>query len=113
MSGVNKVILIGNLGKDPELRKAGDTSVTTVSLATSKTVKKETYTEWHSVVFWGTTADVVYKYLKKGSQIYVEGELRTRKWTDKDGNDRYQTDVHAQSMVMLGRKNEKPEDDYL
>ena len=101
---VNRVQLIGNLGKDPELRMAGETAVITLPLATSETYKGEKQTEWHNVVFWGKTAEVVNKYLKKGNQIYVEGRLKTRKWTDKEGNDHYQTEIHAQSMVMLGGK---------
>ena len=100
MSGVNKVILIGNLGQDPDVRSLpnGD-PVATVSLATSETWKdkqtgeKQERTEWHRVVFFGKVADVVKQYLHKGSKIYVEGKLRTRKWQDKDGQDRYTTEV--------------------
>lgn len=105
---VNKVILIGNLGKDPELRKAGDTSVITLPLATSETYKGEKKTEWHYVVFWHKTADIVDKYCKKGSKIYVEGRLRTKMWEDKEGQKKYTTEIHANNLVMLDRKDEAP-----
>lgn len=110
--GVNKVILIGNLGKDPEVRYIpnGD-AVANVTLATSESWKDKTTgeqqerTEWHNVVFYKRLAEVVGEYLKKGSQVYVEGSIRTRKWQDKEtGKDRYTTEIIANEMQMLGSK---------
>ena len=100
MAGVNKVILIGNLGAEPEVRQlpSGD-AVANVRLATSESWKdrttgeKQERTEWHNVVFFGKLAEIVQTYLHKGSKVYVEGKLRTRKWQDKDGQDRYSTEV--------------------
>jgi len=107
--GINKVILIGNLGNDPETRyTSGGAAVANVSLATSESWKdresgeQQERTEWHRVVFFGRLAEIVSEYLRKGSQIYVEGRLQTRKWQDKDGNDRYTTEVVANEMQMLG-----------
>ena len=111
MASLNKVQIIGNLGADVDSRFLPDgTPVTTVSLATTEawknkqTGEKEERTEWHRVVFFKGLAEVANKYLKKGSQIYVEGRLRTRKWTDKDGFDRYTTEVIGDEMQMLGKK---------
>ena len=111
MASLNKVQIIGNLGADVDSRYLPDgTPVTTVSLATTEawknkqTGEKEERTEWHRVVFFKGLAEVANKYLKKGSQIYVEGRLRTRKWTDKDGIDRYTTEVIGDEMQMLGKK---------
>ena len=109
MSSVNKVILIGNLGKDPEIRTfpSGE-QVANVSIATTdkwkdkQTGEAKEHTEWVNLVFIGRQAEIAGQYLKKGSQIYVEGNLRTRKWQDKDGNDRYTTEVRVGSMQMLG-----------
>jgi single-strand DNA-binding protein len=113
MAGVNRVILIGNLGQDPEIRHlpSGD-SVANVSIATSETWKdkqgrKQERTEWHRVAFFGKLADVVGKYLTKGSKVYVEGKLRTRKWQANDGTDRYSTEVVVDmtgTMQMLDGK---------
>ncbi len=116
MAGVNRVILIGNLGADPEIRSlpSGD-SVANLRIATSETWKdkntgeKQERTEWHSVVFFGKLAEVAQKYLRKGSKIYVEGKLRTRKWQDKDGQDRYSTEVVVDmtgTMQMLDGKRD-------
>ncbi len=113
MSSVNKVILIGNLGKDPEMRylPSGEAianfSVATSEAWTDKTSgdKKEA-TEWHRVVFFGRTAEVVGQYVKKGSKIYVEGRLQTRKWQDKEGQERYTTEVRGDVMRMLDRRGE-------
>jgi single-strand DNA-binding protein len=110
--GINKVILIGNLGADPEVRymPSGD-AVTTISLATSDQWKdKETgapkeRTEWHRIVFFKRLAEIAGEYLKKGSKAYIEGRLQTRKWTDKSGNDRYTTEIVANEMQMLDRKD--------
>jgi single-strand DNA-binding protein len=108
MASVNKVILIGNLGADPEVRylPSGD-AVTNIRLATSETWKdkngeKQERTEWHRVAFFGKLAEIAGEYLKKGSQVYVEGSLRTRKWQDKEGQDRYTTEIVAERMQMLG-----------
>lgn len=108
MASLNKVMLIGNLGRDPEVRymPSGD-AITNVTLATTdswkdKNGEKQDRTEWHRVVFFGRQAEVAGEYLKKGSQIYVEGSLTTRKWTDKDGNERYTTEIRADRMQMLG-----------
>lgn len=109
--GVNKVIQVGNLGADPERRAtAGGTSVTSLRIATSESWKdkqtgeQQERTEWHNVVFYNRLAEIVGEYLKKGSQVYVEGSLRTRKWQDKNGNDRYTTEVIASEMQMLGSR---------
>jgi single-strand DNA-binding protein len=106
--GVNKVILIGNLGADPEVRyMPSGGAVANVSVATSESWKDKSTgemqerTEWHRVVFYNRLAEVVGEYLKKGSKIYVEGRIRTRKWEDKDGKDRYTTEINADSMQML------------
>ena len=106
---VNKVILIGNLGADPETRyTAGGSAITTVSLATSESWKdKQTgeakeRTEWHRVKFFGRLAEIAGEYLKKGRQVYIEGSLRTNKYTDKEGVERYTTDIVANEMQMLG-----------
>ena len=107
--GVNKVILVGNLGQKPEMRYTQtNTAVATLSIATSESWKdKESgeqreKTEWHRVVFFGKLAEIAEQYLDKGSQIYVEGKLRTNKWQDKDGNDRYTTEILGNEMNMLG-----------
>ena len=109
--GLNKVMLIGNLGADPEIRHTnGGMAVATLRLATAESWKdRETgeskdRTEWHRVVFFGRTAEVIEQYLNKGSQIYVEGRLQTRKWQDKDGNDRYTTEIVGGTMQMLGSR---------
>lgn len=110
MASLNKVQLIGHLGADPETRYLpnGD-AVTNVRIATSEKWKdkasgeEKEHTEWHRINFWGRLAEVAGEYLKKGAQIYVEGSLRTRKWQDKDGADRYSTEIRADRMLMLGR----------
>ena len=111
MASVNKVIIVGNLGADPETRytPSGD-AVTNIRVATTDKWKDKTSgemkeaTEWHRIAFFGRLAEVAGQYLKKGSQIYVEGSLRTRKWQDKDGQDRYSTEIRADVMQMLGRR---------
>ncbi len=110
--GVNKVILVGNLGQDPEVRyMPSGGAVTNVNLATSETWKdkqtgeQQERTEWHRVVFFNRLAEVVGEYLAKGSQIYVEGQIRTRKWQDSDGQDRYTTEIVAKEMQMLGGRS--------
>ncbi len=111
MASVNKVIIVGNLGKDPEMRSfpSGD-QIANVTIATTDRWKDKTSgemkeaTEWHRVTFNGRLAEIVGQYLKKGSQVYVEGSLRTRKWTDKDGVDKYTTEIRADQMQMLGSR---------
>ncbi|HXN14812.1 MAG TPA: single-stranded DNA-binding protein [Usitatibacter sp.] len=109
MAAVNKVILLGNLGRDPEVRYTPDgIAIANVSLATTESWKDRSQaphekTEWHRVSFFGKLAEIVGQYLKKGSQIYVEGRLRTRKWTDKEGHEKFTTEVVADRMQMLGR----------
>ena len=113
MASVNRVILIGNLGKDPETRYApsGD-AICNITLATTDTWRdkatgeKREATEWHRVGFFGKLAEIAGQYLRKGSQVYIEGSLRTRKWTDKDGVERYTTEIRADEMKMLGGKPE-------
>lgn len=109
--GINKVILVGNLGADPETRySAGGAAITSISIATSESWKdKQTgeakeRTEWHRVKFFGRLAEIAGEYLRKGSQVYVEGSLRTDKYTDKEGIDRYSTDIIANEMQMLGSR---------
>jgi single-strand DNA-binding protein len=110
--GLNKVMLIGRLGADPEIRYTQDgTPVASLSLATSRSVKKgdqwEDETDWHKVIAWRKLAEICERYLNKGSQIYVEGQIRTRSWEDKDGNKRYVTEVHAQDIQMLDSRKER------
>lgn len=109
--GVNKVILVGNLGKDPEMRyTAGGAAIANITIATSESWtdkqsgEKKEKTEWHRVVFFGRLAEIVGEYLRKGSQVYVEGRLQTNKWQDQSGNDRYTTEVIASEMQMLGAR---------
>lgn len=113
MASVNKVILVGNLGRDPETRYApsGD-AICNITVATTDTWKdkasgdRKEQTEWHRVVFFGRLAEIAGQYLKKGSQIYVEGSLRTRKWTDNNGQERYTTEIRADEMKMLGSRGD-------
>lgn len=109
--GINKVILVGNLGQDPETRAMpSGKAVTNVRIATSdswrdkQTGEQKEQTEWHTVVFFDRLAEIAAEYLRKGSQVYVEGRLRTRKWQDKSGNDRYTTEIVANEMQMLGSR---------
>ena len=111
MASVNKVILIGNLGKDPEVRylPSGD-AVANISIATTETWKdkggeKQEKTEWHRVSMFSKLAEIAGEYLKKGSQVYIEGRLETRKWTDKEGHERYTTEIRADRMQMLGSRS--------
>lgn len=113
--GINKVILVGNVGKDPEVRHLDNgVAVASFPLATSETYRnkdnqKVTNTEWHNIVIWRGLADVVEKYVKKGSSLYIEGKIRTRSWDDKDGNKRYTTEIVADNMQMLGTKQSNEE----
>ncbi len=110
--GVNKVILIGNLGADPDTRyMPSGSAVTNIRIATSESWKdrqsgeQQERTEWHNVAFFDRLAEVAAEYLRKGSQVYVEGRLRTRKWQDRQGNDRYTTEIVANEMQMLGGRS--------
>jgi single-strand DNA-binding protein len=109
MASVNKVIIVGNVGRDPETRRlpSGD-AVTNISIATTDRYRDKQSgemrenTEWHRVAFFGKVAEIAEKYLRKGSQVYVEGRLRTRKWTDQSGQEKYSTEIVAETMQMLG-----------
>ncbi len=123
MKGLNKVMIIGTLGKDPELRHTGNgTAIVTISVATNESWKdKQTgepqeHTEWHRIVMFGKVAEIAAQYLAKGSHAYFEGKIQTRKWQDKEGKDRYTTEVLARDMQMLGgtgtgdeRGNQRPD----
>jgi len=109
--GINKVILVGNLGADPETRyTASGSAITNIRVATSEswrdkqTGEKQERTEWHRVVFFSRLAEIAGEYLRKGSQVYIEGSLRTNKWQDQSGQDRYSTDIVANEMQMLGSR---------
>ena len=111
MASVNKVILIGNLGRDPEVRYApSGSAICNVTIATSRNWKDKTSgerqeeTEWHRVVFYDRLAEIAGEYLKKGKSVYIEGRLKTRKWTDKDGVEKYTTEIVASDMTMLGSR---------
>ncbi|HZL09177.1 MAG TPA: single-stranded DNA-binding protein [Prolixibacteraceae bacterium] len=107
---VNKVILVGNVGRDPETRhldkgvSVANFSMATTETYTAKTGEKVSTTEWHNIVAWRGLAEVVEKYVKKGSQLYVEGRIRTRTWDDKDGIKRYTTEIYADTLQMLGKR---------
>ena len=110
---INKVILIGNVGQNPEVRYTGDVNngakVATIRLATTERYRdragnQQEHTEWHNVVVWRNQADVVEKYVKKGTQLYIEGRIRTRSWDDQNGNKRYSTDIVADTLQLLGRR---------
>ena len=111
MASINKVILVGNLGKDPETKyMPNGEAVTNCTLATTDTWKdknsgeKKEATEWHRIVFYRKLAEIAGQYLKKGSQVYIEGSLKTRKWTDKEGAEKYTTEIIADTMQMLGSR---------
>lgn len=118
MASINKVILIGNLGRDPEVRYTpSGAAVCNLRLATTRnwksrdTGERQEETEWHSVVLYDRQAEVAGEYLKKGRPVYIEGRLKTRKWQDKDGNDRYTTEIVADSMQLLGGRDSAGGDD--
>ena len=117
MAGINKVILVGNLGKDPEVRTLENgAKVANFTLATSETYKnkdgqKVTQTEWHNIVLWRGLAEIAEKYLKKGNQVYIEGKIRLRSWEDKDGVKRYTTEILGDNMTMLGSRRDFDESD--
>ena len=116
MAGVNKVILVGNLGKDPEVRYLdGGVAVANFPLATSESYKDKSgnridQTEWHNVVLWRGLAEITEKYLKKGSQVYIEGKIRSRSWDDKEGIKRYTTEIVADNMTMIGSRRDNNPD---
>jgi single-strand DNA-binding protein len=116
MSGVNKVILVGNLGSDPALRYTPtgtpvcNFNIATTEKFTSKSGEKESRTEWHRIVAWARLAEICNEYLKKGKQVYIEGRLQTRSWEDQNGNKKFTTEVIANNMVMLGRAGEATAD---
>lgn len=118
MRGVNKVILIGNLGADPEVRalegdqKAANFRIATNRVYNTKDGQRKEETEWHRIVAWGKLAQIAEQYLKKGSSVYVEGRIRTRSWEDKEGNKRYSTEIVASSLSLLDRKSDQPDSDY-
>ncbi|MBQ0122385.1 MAG: single-stranded DNA-binding protein [Bacteroidales bacterium] len=111
---VNKVILIGNVGKDPEIRHLeSGTAVATITLATSERYKdkngeQKEVTEWHTVIAWRQLADLAQNYIRKGTQLYVEGRIRTRSWDDQNGQKRYATEIQADSIQLLGRRSDNP-----
>lgn len=112
---INKVILIGNVGADPEVRALeGGVKVARLRIATTEriynrqTQEIKEHTEWHNVTLWRNLADVADRFIRKGSQVYIEGSLRTRDWTDKDGNKRYATEIVANDLKMLGRRGDAP-----
>jgi len=113
---INKVILVGNVGKDPEVRYLENgVAVCNFPFATSETYKnkngeKVTTTEWHNIVLWRSLAEIAEKYVKKGSQLYIEGKIRSRSWDDKEGNKRYITEIIGNNMQMLGKKSDYVED---
>ena len=112
MAGVNKVILMGHLGRDPEMRYMPDgTANATLNLATSETYKdregnRQERTEWHRVVLWGRMAEIAGEYLRKGSQAYIEGRIHTRKWADKDGQERYSTEIRGDRLQLVGGRRD-------
>ena len=116
MGSVNKAIIIGNAGKDPETKYTdAGVAVCTLTLATKHSWKekegqRQEKTEWHRVVFWGKLAEIVDRYVRKGSQVYVEGRIETRKWTDKNGNDKYTTEIVADQMQMLSNRPKQETD---
>lgn len=112
MASVNKVIIVGNLGRDPEVRYTADNrAIANIAVATSENYtdknsgEKKEITEWHRIVFFNRLAEIAGEYLKKGSSVYVEGRLQTRKWTDQSGTERYTTEIVADQMQMLGSRN--------
>lgn len=116
--GINKAIIIGNLGNDPDVKYTpSGSAVANISVATSETWKdknsgeKQEKTEWHRIVFFGKLAEIAGEYLRKGAKVYIEGKLQTRKWQDKNGEDRYTTEVVADVMQMLGGEAKEPKED--
>lgn len=113
MASINKVILIGNLGRDPEIRQGQSSTIASFSLATTRKYKAQdgqivSETEWHRLVAFGRLAEIIRDYLKKGSSAYIEGRLRTRKYTDKDGVEKYTTEIIVEMLQLLDRKGDNP-----
>jgi len=117
MAGINKVILVGNLGRDPEVRTLENgAKVANFTLATSESYKnkegqKVTQTEWHNIVLWRGLADIAERFLRKGNQVYIEGKIRTRAWDDKDGVKRYTTEILGDNLTMLGGRRDAEDND--
>jgi len=110
---INKVILVGNVGKDPEFRKLENSELVKFPLATSEKYKDQTNTEWHNIVIWGKLAGVVQQYVKKGQLLYLEGKIKTRSWDDTDGNKKYTTEINCFVMQMLGKKEpSEPQNEF-
>ncbi len=118
MASLNKVILIGNLGRDPEVRytsngqAVANFTIATNEAWTNKQGQREERTEWHRIVAWGALGERAGEYLRKGKQVYVEGRLQTRKWTDRDGNERYTTEINAQQLLLLGSPDREGAADF-
>nr|DAS93805.1 MAG TPA: Single strand binding protein [Caudoviricetes sp.] len=115
MAGINKVIIVGNLGNDPEIRTMPNGEmIANISVATSEswtdknTGEKKTQTEWHRIVLYRRLAEIAGQYLKTGSQVYIEGRLKTRKWQDSNGQDRYTTEIQGDNLQMLGGRQDEP-----
>ena len=115
MAGINKVIIVGNLGNDPEIRTMPNgEQVANITVATSEswtdknTGEKKTQTEWHRIVLYRRLAEIAGQYLSKGSQVYIEGRLKTRKWQDNNGQDRYTTEIQGDNLQMLGGRQDEP-----
>jgi len=108
---INKVILVGNVGKDPEYRQTDTSELVKFPLATSEKYKDQTHTEWHNIVIWGKLAGIVNQYVKKGQLLYLEGKIKTRSYDDADGNKKYMTEIVCFSMQMLGKK-EEPQNEF-
>lgn len=111
MNGINKVILIGNVGKDPELTVSNGFEFSNLSIATTEKRKENSYTEWHRCVCFGKLAEVASKYIKKGSRVYVEGNLKTDKYTDKENIERYTTKIMVKHLIMLDKKENRTDAD--
>ena len=112
MASVNKVILIGNLGKDPELKYAGEMAICNFSLATTKKVKGENKTSWHNITMFGKTAELAKQYLTKGSPVYIEGEIDYQSWEDKDGTRKYKTVIIGNAMQFFAHKPSGEQNQY-
>ena len=111
--GVNKAIIVGNVGQDPELKyTASGTAIANLSIATTYERDGNKQTEWHRIVLFGKTAEVANQYVRKGSQVYIEGRIQTRKWQDQSGADRYSTEIVAHEMQMLGAKEKHDDTDH-
>lgn len=109
MAGVNKVILLGRVGKEPETRSLPNNKVTSFSIATSEKYKDKEVTEWHNIEVWDKLSDIVEKYVKKGDNVYIEGKIKTESWEDKDGTKKFRTKIQANSIQLLGGGKQEAE----